>query len=124
MRDRANAYVHRGIAVLYCAPRSLVCRAAYASGERMFQVQFIDPAHQRQVDLTSLLRSIVGSRTRQRKNLALPYHRQIVGTIDRFFTLSIPALVSVPLKKSFSNASWPIFACRVLMSTRSLPARR
>jgi hypothetical protein len=39
-----------------------------------------------------------------------------VGAINHFFALSNPALVSAPLKKSFSSANCPIFACSVLMS--------
>ena len=39
-----------------------------------------------------------------------------MGMIDHRFALSKPALVSAPSKKSFSRASWPILAWRVLRS--------
>src|ERR1700754_3852693 len=40
-----------------------------------------------------------------------------MATVNQRFALSNPALVSAPLKKSFSRLSWPIFACRVFTST-------
>src|ERR1019366_337551 len=42
---------------------------------------------------------------------------KIVLGVDHRFTLSSPALVSAPSKKSFSSVRAPILACRVLRST-------
>ena len=81
-----------------------------AAGERQFKMQFIDAAHERQVRLAGVLRPVVGRRTRQRQDLALPADRQYVMTVNHFFALSKPALVSAPLKKSFSKVNCPILA--------------
>lgn len=55
----------------------------------------------------------------QPEQLTLAYSGQCVRPIDHRVTLSKPALVSAPSKKSFSRGSWPIFASRVLSSGAS-----
>ena len=68
-----------------------------AAGKRIVEVQFVDPAHQRQVRFAGFLRSVGRRLTRQRQDLALPSNRQVVRTVNHFFALSKPALVSAPL---------------------------
>jgi hypothetical protein len=45
--------------------------------------------------------------------------RKIVFRVDHRLTLSNPALVSAPSKKSFSSAKAPILACSVFTCTNS-----
>jgi hypothetical protein len=45
------------------------------------QVQLVNPTHQRQIRFAGCLRPVVRRRARQRQNLALPGHRQIVGSV-------------------------------------------
>jgi hypothetical protein len=42
--------------------------------------------------------------------------RKVVLRVDHRFTLSNPALVSAPSKKSFSSVSSPILACSAFRS--------
>ena len=80
------------------------------AGKRMFQVQLVDAAHERQIRGTDRARRVVRTGSTDADQLDLPGNRQGVGTINHFFALSRPALPSAPDKKSFSSANWPIFA--------------
>ena len=86
------------------------------AGKRMGQMELVDPTHQRQLCRRHRRRLVVRRRASQLQELALPHHWQGVGSVDHRFALSKPALMSAPSKKSFSSASWPILAWRVLRS--------
>src|SRR3954453_22763551 len=79
-----------------------------AARERVFQMQLIDPTHQRQIRGRHLLRRVVYRRARQPKTLALLRHRQLVSAVDHRFALSSPALVSALSKKLARRLSPPV----------------
>jgi hypothetical protein len=82
----------------------------------ILQMQLVDPPHHCQRRLGDRHRLVIRRRASQLQQLALPYNWQGMRAIDHRFTLSKPALLSAPSKKSFSSASCPILACRVLRS--------
>jgi len=61
--------------------------------------------------------AVVGGYTTRHNPGSWPADRQLRLTVCHRFALSNPALVSAFPKKSFSNASWPIFACKACKST-------
>src|SRR5712691_10128317 len=88
-----------------------------AARKRMFQMQLIDPAHDRQIGWRHRPRLIVEAAPAELQNLCLPPQRQGMRTVDHRLALSMPALLSAPSKKSFSSVSSPILACSVFTST-------
>ena len=96
-----------------------------AAGERVVQVQRVDPPHDRQVGRRHRPRFVVEAAAAQPQQRRLPRQLQSVAAVDHRFALSRPALLSAPDKKSFSSVSPPILACRTLRSTAAaagLPA--
>ena len=81
-----------------------------ASGKRVVEMQFVDPAHQDQIDVGHWTRQIVDAATAEAEKLGLARDGQSVCAVDHFFPPSNPALPSAPDKKSFSSASSPILA--------------
>ncbi len=79
--------------------------------ERMFQVQFVDFAHQRQIGRADRLGQVVDRPPADVEQAGLTCDAKFVVTVDHGFALRNPALVSALSKKSFSSASWPILAC-------------
>src|ERR1700685_3218012 len=88
-----------------------------APRERIFQMQLVDAAHQREVLGGHRLGLVIDAAAADVQDLGLADDRKVVGAVDHRFALSMPALMSAPSKKSFSNASWPILACSALRST-------
>ncbi|KGD39888.1 hypothetical protein DO72_3911 [Burkholderia pseudomallei] len=86
-------------------------------GKGKLHVQFVDPSHQQLFRFTHRLRPVIHARSRHADETGPLRNRQSVLTVDHFFALGNPALSSAPLKKSFSSASCPIFACSVFRST-------
>src|SRR5258705_3886484 len=83
----------------------------------MRQVERVDALHQPQVGLGHGTCQVVDVSSADAHQLGLPRDRQGVVAVDHRFALSMPALVSAPDKKSFSNASCPILACSSFRST-------
>ena len=83
--------------------------------ERVFQVQFVDLAHQCQIGRPDWPGQLVDRATADVQKLGLARDGKLVGTVDHGFALTqlpkAPALVSALSKKSFSSASWPILVC-------------
>ena len=73
-------------------------------------MQFVDPAHQRQIGGGNGPGQVVDAAPADPQNPGLAGDRKIVAAVDHFLALSNPALLSAPAKKSFSNASSPILA--------------
>lgn len=80
------------------------------SRKRVFEMQFVDPAHQGKIAIGYRTRRIVDAATAEAEEPGLPCDRQLVLAVDHFFPPSKPALPSAPDKKSFSSVSSPIFA--------------
>ncbi len=80
------------------------------AGERMFEMQFVEAAHQLEVLGRNRPRLVVDGAAGDPQRLRLPGDRKIVIAVDHLFALSNPAFVSAPDKKSFSSVSSPIFA--------------
>jgi hypothetical protein len=85
--------------------------------ERVFQMQFVDPAHQCQIDSRNRAGNIVERPPADAERLGLLRQRQGVLTVNHRFALSNPALVSAPAKKSFVSVNSPIFAWSSFTST-------
>src|SRR5450631_1769488 len=81
-----------------------------AARERVFQMQLVDAAHEREVLGRNRSGLIVDAATADVQNLRLTDDGKIVIAVDHRFALSMPALMSAPSKKSFSSANSPIFA--------------
>jgi hypothetical protein len=81
-----------------------------AAREWVFQMQFVDAAHQREVLGRHRPRLVVDAAAADVQNLDLTDDRKVVVAVDHRFTLSMPALMSAPSKKSFSSANSPILA--------------
>ena len=88
-----------------------------AAGKRIIQMQLVDAPHQPQVLVRDRMRPKVGAAAADTQCLGLLLDGQLVRGADHCFTLSIPALLSAPSKKSFSSARATILACSVLRST-------
>ena len=80
-------------------------------------MQFVDPAHDREVLGRDRPGHVVDAAPADVQNLRLPGDGKIVIAVDHRFALSMPALLSAPSKKSFSSASSPILACSAFKST-------
>src|SRR5260370_30692145 len=80
-------------------------------------MQFINAAHQREVLGRHRPRLVVDAAAANVQSLGLTDDGKGVGAVDHRFTLSMPALMSAPSKKSFSSASSPILAWRAFKST-------
>ena len=75
-------------------------------------MQLVDAARQTQVARAGRARQVVHRTAAQAQQLRLASDGQVVVSVDQGFALSNPALVSARSKKSFSKASWPIWACK------------
>jgi len=93
------------------------------AGVRVIQVQPVDAPHEHQFGIRDRHRLVVHRAAADAQQLGLALDRQAVIAVDHRFTLSNPALLSAPSKKSFSRASWPILACRALRSTGGVLVR-
>src|SRR3954453_5340529 len=78
----------------------------------MIEVQFVDAPHQIQIGLWRRPRQVVHRGARELQQLRLPRNGKDVFGIDHRFALASSIRPSATAKKSFSIASWPIFACR------------
>jgi hypothetical protein len=87
-----------------------------SAGERMFRVQPIDLTHQRVIRLGNWDRRVVERTARELQRLGLAREQQSMVAIDHRFALDPSIRPSARSKKSFSSDSWPILACRSLMS--------
>jgi hypothetical protein len=58
--------------------------------ERVFQVQLVNPAHQRQIGIADRSRQVVHTAPTDVQQLRLACDRQIVVTVDHRFALSNP----------------------------------
>src|SRR5450759_3022720 len=74
-------------------------------------MQLVDAPHQRKIDLGDHSGQVVHVRVRDLQQFGLPVNREIVGSVDHFFTLASSKRPSATAKKSISNACWPILAC-------------
>ena len=89
-----------------------------AAGERVVEVQLVDPAHEREIGGGRRPRQVVDAASADPERLRLAADAEAVGAVDHRFALANrPALPSAPDKKSFSSVSSPIFACSVFTST-------
>jgi hypothetical protein len=75
--------------------------------ERVFQVQFVDAAHERQVGVADTSGQVVNRAPADGQQFGLARGGQGVITVDHRFALSNPALVCAPDKKCSSSACWP-----------------
>ena len=87
------------------------------SGKRQFQVQLVDAAHQLEVIIAHRLGPVVRAAAADTHEFGLPLDWQRMTSLDHRPTLSRPALLSAPDKKSISSACWPILACNPFKST-------
>jgi hypothetical protein len=71
----------------------------------MLEVQLVDSAHERQIGRTGRLGQVVDRTPADVQQARLTCDAQLVVTVDHGFSLSNPALVSAPSKKSFSSAN-------------------
>jgi hypothetical protein len=78
--------------------------------ERVFQMQFVDAARQRQILGRNRPGLVVDAAATVVHNPGLTGDGKIVIVVYHRFALSMPALMSAPSKKSFSSASFPILA--------------
>src|ERR1700733_686227 len=76
-----------------------------APRERIFQMQLVDAAHQREVLGGHRLGLVIDAAAADVQDLGLADDGKVVGAVDHRFALSMPALMSAPSKKSFSSAS-------------------
>src|SRR6185503_16135540 len=80
-------------------------------------MQLVDLAHEFEIGRRHRARQVVHRAARDADHLCLPADAQLVTTVDHRLAFSNPALLSAPSKKSFSNVSSPILACRAFTST-------
>src|ERR1700761_3248522 len=80
-------------------------------------MQFVDPAHPREVGRRHRFRLVIDRRARDPQQPCLGGKRQCVASVNHRFALSNPALLSAPDKKSFCNVNSPISACSSFKST-------
>jgi hypothetical protein len=88
-----------------------------ATCEGLFQMQFIDPAHQRQFGRRNRAGGVAEHPPADAERLGLFRQRQGMLTVNHRFALGNPALVSAPAKKSFVSVNSPIFAWSSFTST-------
>lgn len=81
-----------------------------ASGERIVQMQLVDPAHQNQIGRRRRPRQVIDAATADAEQPGLAGNGKVVGPVDHRFPLNSPALPSAPAKKSFSSVNSPILA--------------
>ena len=79
-------------------------------------MQLFDLVHQSEIGVGYRSWSIIDTATANPQNFSLLGEREFMSTVNHRFTLSNPALVSVPSKKSFSRVSSPILACSIFIS--------
>ena len=70
-----------------------------AAGERVVEMQLVDPPHHRQIGRRHRARPVIEAAPAELQNLGLPGQRKLVLTVDHRFALSMPALPSAPAKK-------------------------
>ena len=88
-----------------------------AGRKRKLHVQFVDPAHDRQIGGRYRPGQVIDAATAHPQFLGLPDKWQRVGTVDHRFALgNSPAFPSAPAKKSFTSVNSPILACSVFTS--------
>ena len=88
-----------------------------AARERIIEMQFINPAHQRQSVGRDRPGQVIHAAPADPENLRLSAHRQVIVPVDHRFALGkSPAFPSAPDKKSRSSVSSPILACSVFTS--------
>lgn len=89
-----------------------------AAGKGIFQMQLVDPAHEREIGVRGRARQVIDAAPADPERLRLSAKAQPMVTADHRFALGDrPALPSATAKKSFSSVSSPIFACSVFTST-------
>jgi hypothetical protein len=88
-----------------------------AARKRVIEVQFVNPAHDRQIAGRHHAGMVIKAAAAEPQQLRVPYQRKVMVPVDHRFALNSPALPSAPDKKSFSSVSSPIFACSVFRST-------
>jgi hypothetical protein len=84
--------------------------------ERKLEMQFVHPAHQREVGGRGWPRPVIDAAPADVEHLGLSGDRQIMRAVDHRLALSKPALPSAPAKKSFSSVSSPILAWSTVKS--------
>jgi hypothetical protein len=88
-----------------------------AARERIIEMQFVNPAHQRQIVGRDRPGQVIHAAPADPENLRLSAHRQVIVPVDHRFALGkSPALPSAPDKKSRSSVNSPILACSVFTS--------
>ena len=70
-----------------------------AAGERVVEMQLVDPPHDRQIGRRHRPRTVVKATSAQLQDCRLSGQRKLVLTVDHRFALSMPALPSAPAKK-------------------------
>jgi len=94
----------------YALPPQLA-RHLPAAVEGVFEKQFVDPAHQRQILRALSPRRVIERRPADRKQLALTAQAQAgAAGHDHRLALSPAHRLSPPAKKSRSIINWPILA--------------
>ncbi len=93
-----------------------------ATRERVIQMQFVDPVHQRQISGGNRSRQIIDAPPADAEGCSLLPDGQRVLTVYHRFSLSNPALVSAPAKKSFVSVNSPISACSSFTSMGGGPS--
>ena len=73
-------------------------------------MQLVDPTHQGQVSAGARVGLVIRTAPADPYSFGLFGDGELMGTVYHRFTLSNPALVSAPSKKSFSRVSSPILA--------------
>src|SRR3954463_2008860 len=96
--------------------RQLITQHA-AARERKLEMQFVHPAHQREVGGRSWPWQVIDAAPADVEHPGLSGDRQIMRAVDHRFALSNPALPSAPAKKSCASVSSPILACSTVRST-------
>lgn len=94
-------FVHQCTAMLASDHYALSLKQAHQharAGKRMFLVQLVDAAHERQIRATDRARRVVLTGSADADQLDPLENWQKVGTINHFFALSRPALLSAPSK--------------------------
>ena len=104
-------------------PVQLIAQLA-CTHEGMFQVQVVDPAHQRQIGRADRLGQVVDRPPADVEQAGLACDAEFVVTVDHGFALSNPALVSACSKKSFSIVIWPILGLQLLLPGQLRVRRR
>ena len=87
-----------------------------AGGKRIIEMKCIHSAHDMQICLRHRTGLVMEAATVQPRQPAMLRQCQLIGTVDRSFSLSMPDLLGALSKKSFSSVGTPIFACRVFKS--------